>query len=579
MLGLCTLSPVGQGGQGGGAFGGGGQGGGVQGPRTEPAHRAMESAISAYLNGEEVKSILTPGEFNEWKLTLKAGQVVFSEAWSDAFDPAIEVVDAKNKVLATNDDRFPGDQRPLLMWRCEKDGEYALHIRSFNNKAGGQFFMRMNEYASVTPGSAEPSEAELEEAKTFLVRVPMKTGQIKDLFADREGQGEYLSIQFGPVIVPIGLPEHPPFFAAGVAPAIRAIVASVDGDYYVMATPYGRPKGKVRIGVREFVPAPLQREGEVLKGSAPTRTPHIWKMAVKTNELLEVSAKELALNSVLLVAEAPDFSGVDLAKPETNPLFPQWKDPREGPAIDTLPGRARDGRVAVFRARRDTTVWITSNGDGPAGRNFSVTVRPAAADYLAESPNTGDLRIGKTDYWAFDAQAGDVMSLDAGSARFALQVIVRDPDLRTIRQSAADPDQTHETWRLIVQRPGRYLVGLSAFGDGGAGEYTLSRTVFSATECSVGKPAKGEISDGDVQIWKFTATPDVPLLIHWSSSAWTYDVSVYDEKGNRADFQRQAVDAQNTYGILKVDQPRTFVVVLMGRGAKAAYTIDLAKLR
>lgn len=560
---------------------GGGQGGGLQGPRMDPVQQTMERNIAIYLAEEEVKSILTPGEYNDWKLSLKAGQVVFAEARSDAFDPAIEIVDAKAKVLAANDDRFPGDQRPLLMWRCEVDGEYALHVRSFNNKAGGQFFMRMNKYASVTVNSAERTEATVDANEPFLVRVPMKAGQVRDVVAERRGQDEYPNLDFGLVIVPNGLPERTPTFSEVVSPAIRALVAPVDGDYYVFTRPFGRGPGtgKVRIGTRDFVPVPLAREGALLKGKGSTQLPGIWEMDVKAGEFVEVSTPELSLNSKLVVAEALSFPKVDPAKPETNPLFPQWKDPHEVRAFDMLPARARDGRISVFRARRDAKLWLTSNADGPLGQAYTITARPAATDYRAEAENAGKLRIGNTDYWAFDAQAGDVMSLDARSDNFALQVIVRDPDLAAIRHSAVDPDQTNETWRLIVQKPGRYLVAVSCLGDGGGGSYTLSRTVFGATECAIGKPAKAEISDGDVQIWKFTATPDVPLLIHWSSTAWTYDIAVYDEKGNRAEFQRQPVDALNTYGILKVDRPQTFVVVLMGRGAKAAYTIDLAKLR
>ena len=551
--------------------------GGNQGPRMDNSVQSIDRAISVYLNGEHTKSILTPGEFNEWPLTLKAGQVVIGEASSDAFDPALEIVDDTGKVLATNDDRYPGEQRPLLLWRCGADGAYALHVRSYNNKAGGQFFVRFKIYQSITVGSQERTEGIVDATKPFLVRVPMKAGQVKDLVAEKRGGANYINFNFGAVIVPNGLPERSPSFAQNVYPALRALIAPADGDYYLMANPYGYRggNGRVRIGTRDIVPTALVPDGKRLTGKAPTLVPSIWTLPIKVGELLEVSTPELSLGCTLVVAEALDFSKVDLTKLETNPFFPQWKDTSPGPTHDMLPGRARDGRITVFRARRDAQLWLTSNGEGPAGGSFSVRVRPAAAEYAEEKTNTGRLQIGNSDYWAFDAQAGDVMSLDSKAAGFAAQIIVRDPDLAEVRHTIAAPDQTSDNWRMIVQKPGRYLVAVSCLGDGGGGEYSLSRKVFHAKEFAKGTPAKGEVADGQIQVWKFTATPDAPLLIHWSSTNWSYEVAIYDDKGQRTDFQRQDIDAQNRYGILKVSQPQTYVIVLTGKGDKASYTIQL----
>lgn len=556
------------------------QQGGSQGPRMDASTQSIDRLIGQYLNGEETKSILTPGEFNEWPLQAKTGTVLFAEARSDAFDPALEVVDDQGKVLADNDDRYPGDQRPLLMWRCPADGAYALRVRSFNNKAGGQFFSRFKTYASLDVPPGAPVEGVVAATEPFLVRIPMEAGQVKDLVAEKRGEANYINFNFGLVIVPNGLPERSPSFAAPIGPAIRALIAPVAGDYYVMANPYGYRggDGRVRIGTRTLVPNALAGDPARRTGSAPANAPALWQFGVKAGELLEVAAPALNLDCALLVAEAPDFSTVDLKKPETNPLIPQWKDPHPGEPLDLLPARARDNRRVVFRARRDATLWIATNGAGPAGKPFTVVLKPAAAVY-PESPSTpGSLRIGDTDYWAFDAQAGDVMSLEAKAVPFSQQIVVRDPDLGEVRRAVAGPDESVSSWRMIVQKPGRYLVAVSCLGDGGGGAYSLGRTVFHAKEFSLAAPAKGTLQDAEIQIWKFTATPDKPLLVRWTSSHWEYGVAIYDEKGQPAGFQRQPVDERNRYGILKVDQPQTFVIVLTGKGPAATYQISLGPI-
>jgi len=82
----------GQGGPQGGGFGGA-QGGGFAGGqslgganqqgrngRRDMEIRGIEQLIPSYLNGKEIKSVLTPGEFCEWTLKLKAGQIVIAQA-------------------------------------------------------------------------------------------------------------------------------------------------------------------------------------------------------------------------------------------------------------------------------------------------------------------------------------------------------------------------------------------------------------------------------------------------------------------------------------------------------------------
>jgi hypothetical protein len=139
-------------------------------------------------------------------------------------------------------------------------------------------------------------------------------------------------------------------------------------------------------------------------------------------------------------------------------------------------------------------------------------------------------------------------------------------------------DQTSDTWRMIVQKPGRYLVQVSCLGDGGGGEYSLSRKVLHAKEFGVNVPAKGEIGNGEIQIWKFSATPGNPLFVKWNSTNWSYDVAVYDDKGQPSGFQREKLDDQHQLGILSVSQPRTFIIVLTGT-AKATYSIELVPIR
>ena len=557
-----------------------GQQGGNQGTigqGTDGTAQAIERGISVYLNGPETKSVLTPGESVDYTLSLKSGQVVVGEARSDAFDPAIEIVGPDKKVLASNDDRYPGDQRPLILWRCPQDGAYTARIRCFHDRSGGQVSVRFKTYDAVDLPTDATVDAEIDAGTPFLIRIPMKAGGVKQLVTDSESGRP--SFVYNAVIAPNGLPDVG--LSLRLQPAVYAIVAPVAGDYYVMHTPSGQPgeKGKIRVRTRELAPAKLVLEGGAASTTAPNDVPALAELTVKKGETLEVATPELHLDSRLVLAEAPDVSKYGLDKPETNPFFPHPdRRSEESRAFDLLPARARDGRVIDFRARRDTTLWVATNGAGPDGKRFTIGVKPAATPFPEAAPNVGKLRVADYDHWAFDAKPGDVMTFSSTAPAFNQVVVVRDPDLEEIRHVEAPLDQATEGWQMVVQKPGRYLVTISCLGDGGAGEYSLSRRGFAAKVFDRSNPAKGEIAPGEIQVWKFTAVPNEPLLVHWFSTNWNYDVSIYDEKGQDADFQREETDPHNRFGILKVDERRTYVIVLTGKGAKSNYSIELGAI-
>lgn len=555
-----------------------GQQGGSQGPvMGDGTTQGIERSIAGYLNGNEIKSILTPGDPLEWDLELKAGQVVVAEARSDSFDPAMEIA-KDGKVLFKNDDRYPGDQRPLLFWRCEVEGKYKLRVRSYLDKVGGQTFVRFKTYHSVDLSSGEIVERELDSKERFFLRVPMKAGQIKDVISEIGGPNNFMAFHFNQVIAPNGLPDIS--LSAPLNGTVNGFMAPVAGDYYLMYTPNTGLEvrtGRIRVGTREVVPGKLEKVGNSYTVKAPTNVPALWEISVKKGEFLEASATDLSLSCRFVLAEVPDVSKFDMEKPETNPFYPRPRQTEE-PPFDVLPGRARDGRITVFHVTRDAKLWLATDGRGPEKKQFAVQVKPAAESYAEDKANTGKLKVGSTDYWAFNAKAGDVMTLNSIATEFSQQVVVRDPDMSEIRQATADPDQNTESWRMIIQKPGRYLVAVSCLGDGGGGDYSLTRKVYEAKEFGRSVSAKSEITPGQVQIWKFTAAPNDPMLVRWISSNWDYGVSIYDEKGNPVHFQLQDIDKSNRLGILKVNQPQTYVFVLTGGAQRSNYEIKLGDL-
>jgi hypothetical protein len=303
-------------------------------------------------------------------------------------------------------------------------------------------------------------------------------------------------------------------------------------------------------------------------------------MKAKAGEIIELSAPSLHLGTTFVVVEKPDISNYDLKDDKKNPFFPRTPgEIEQGSPIFELQARARDSRVRVFVVKRDCELWVAGNGAGPGGSTYALTVKPATRSFGEGQQNSGALRIGYTDYWQFEAKAGDVMKLRSTVSGFAPQVAVFDPDFGEVWRAVAVPDQDTFDWDMIVRKPGRYIVAVSALGDGAAGSYTLGREVFAARDFSKDSPAMGSFSAGDVEVWKFKASPGAPMLLRWTSSSWPFTVSVTDENGNGLGLPMTLVDGNHQFGILNVDRERTFVIVLINRGTeKPNYSLEILDL-
>ncbi len=564
--------------RGGGGYGGGGMGGGPMGGIDQQqshllARSSTDYAISSYLKAPEIKSILTPGEYCEWKLDLKAGQVVIADAQSEMFDPALEVVDSTEKVLATNDDRYPGDQRPLLLFRCPADGSYSLRVRCFKNKAGGQFSLRSQIFDSIDTGPNKTVEKQLAAGTQYLIRIPMKAGEFKMLGFAYLDRVNGLQVQLGEFISPLGLPV----FSQGhedFTPASQAIIAPVDGDYYAyMQLVWG--SGKIRVNTQSIAPIDLEQKGNVRTGNGKAGSLNIWRMQAKAGEILEFAIPTLYSSSRLEIWEEPNVTCYNLKDPEKNPFFPSTK--AVVIPISSLVKRDRDSRYQVLRILKDATLWISSYGSGPKEGEYALTVKPATMELKHDKQVSQPLAVGSTDYWSFDADLGDVMTLDFSTTHFVAEVQVYDPVFSGIMGLASDPDQNPLHTMMTITKPGRYVVSVRSAGSGGGGDYTIQRKTYPPRFVAKGSPAKDEIAKGETHVWKFTVQPHNPVLFHWKSLSNAPEYRIYNEDQTGAMFSTSYASG-HLYGVIDVSKPTTYMVVVTTRSDKSSYLLELLDL-
>jgi len=532
--------------------------------------RRINDQINGYLDSERLRSILTPGEFNEWQIKMTAGQVLVADASSSAFDPGLEVVDDHQNVLAKNDDRFLGDQDPLLFWRCTKDGDYSLHVVAYHGKGGGEVFVRFKVYHCVDI-SDKTTEIDLSKEHTYLLHMSIQSGQVVQILTPHS----YINLRT--VIAPGGLPDIG--LAGPLQPVMpNTVMAPVAGDYYALAD-LGADNDRAHIGTRTVAPQEITLKDDKGEGQGTVGTSKLWSMDVKKGQLLQLALPKLSFQSRLVVFERPDVSKYALDKDDSNPFMPHDGDivPNQGPAYNGLPARARDSRYAVFVANRDATLWIAGDSAG-TGKDYSIQVTPAAADFPTPATQRAKLPIGNNDYWAYQASVGDVIAFTSQAADFAEHLKVYEPGWQTAYDDQANPDEGSLSGNVIVRQPGRYVMAVSAIGDGGGGGYTVQRSVIHAKDFSVSVPAEGDFSDHKIHVWKLAVKAAQPLLLQWKSSAFNYGFTVLDQDGHDVDLDLRDVGAQR-YAILNVNRDTTLILVLLPNGNdNAQYSISVQPL-
>ncbi|MBX3111613.1 MAG: hypothetical protein KF857_06350 [Fimbriimonadaceae bacterium] len=556
---------------------GGQAGGGAQGQDGVVRSTAvLNGQIGRYLNGPEHAHILTPGDHTDWPLKLEAGQVVIAEASSVAFDPALEIVDGAGKVLASNDDRYPGDQRPLLLWRCPAKGDYSLHGRSFRDKSGGQYAMRFKVFDTIDVSPGHTTEADVKGDLPVLLRISLKRGQVVEAYNSPADGKPTMDFGLAGVVSPCGLPDidlmRP--FRRGADQSV--LMAAVDGDYYYFCD-YQLDHGRVRIGVDEYTPRVVSDTGRAVTASVGQAKVDIWQFTAKKGEVLKVTTPELRPDSPMVIQPMPKLPPVDPKNQDWSPFYPDVPDPKadSGPQFQSLRGRVRDSRVANLKVSRDTTLWAVTRPLRVDGKPYTFRVGPAALALPQGKAASGKLRAGDADFWSFTGEVGDVVSLATDSQSFVQMATVLDPDMVPLTTDMPRVDQTGTAATLILRRPGENLVQVSAFGDGGTGDYTVTRRLLPPAEFSAQKPAAGDIEGGGVQVWKFTAQPNEPLLLKWVTKDSAPRLRALDSEGREVGLPLKYVSENLAYGLLIVDKPTTYVVVIQAVGTKVRYSLTI----
>ena len=492
ILGQGSAGGYGQGG--GGGFGGGGfgggQGGGLGGGGRFSGSPSMGSEGSQ--NDKRARpeedpnqaewvtksAVLTPGDAVEFKLEVKKGETLFASATSDAFDPALSVVDSKKKELAKNDDRVEGDQSPFLIYRFPVAGTYTLKVLSYRSVSGGKFTAKMRTFVPVDAElgkfTAKDSPSDDGGDNRVLFRIACKKNRIYDLRSVEAVKPVSYMQNINRIIGPSGV-ESSDLKSVPTSDGIRVFEALKDGDYYLEYGSVGATQYRTN-----FVEVPIIAAKanfsvgtDIEKGELK-----IFEMDVTPNLIVRTTVDQ---QSVDLTVSAPAAKG-NVDYDAGNPNDTTWGSNR----ILSWYLLNRDSHldvVRVFHGTGKARFVIRSNGSKSEKLTFKNSDSLPA--WSPGEPIKGSIGIGEAKIFSIRSAKSELMRVAAKASYFEPKVEI----FRLTGELAntlLDRKNHKPSDDLYFPEANLFIVRLTCDGFGGSGEFEIKRDVITTVPYALG---------------------------------------------------------------------------------------------
>ena len=532
-----------------GLAGGGGAGGGSAGYNRQNDDPDLNTPFRPETVGrgwDRATAILTPGDRVEYKLEMKAGGTVMAAVTSDAFDPALAIVDESGTELLKVDDREEGDQSPFLIFKAPKDGKYTLKVLSYRSAAGGKFDIFSRQF--------NPTD--------LKVDTPARVGDSRFSFVRIQGvKSKFYDIQsnYGlPLIIgPTGVPTRD--YERVHTDAGSILKAKADGDYYLI---WGS-NGPNDVIVKSVGSAPLNHK-DLKSAAVPAGSFFVFEMEVDQHTVVQSNVEGAA--GIKVTAPRSDNQGSvgDDIGTGSSRQFSWFRTDIANDFKTVRIFRAKGTAYIALRAgNKDTTIKIENTNEFPEWRD---------GDSIRHN-----LKIGEAKFFVLNSNPSELMSVLAKSDTFLakLDILGKDGDLLN---TLSDRKTLVAADNLYFPNQDKFYVRLSCEGYGGSGPFVMTREVYKPTPIKL-----SERKDVDIEVNRI-ALVSVELAANKTyqiilPEGFGDGIVVLSDKGNTLGVQALNADGSIIY-FLKPGEAGRYRIWIRGNVGKTSVRVvpfDVAK--
>lgn len=493
--------------------------------------------------GEHSKH-LTRDTVDRWKLQAQAGEVLRVTASSAEFDPVLELVtaddDVGDVVVAAVDD--PGSESHFLH-RIEAAGRYAILVHGPERRGGGNYRLYVERFTARPLGDDRTLQAAFDRDGVDHVRFSAAAGEI---------------------VVPVGASVAEVIDPKGLA------IASWNGSYTIEKTgehhltlrggrqqPYSLQVLTARQRRLEAaaVVAGIDREDELPGFGMDT-----WDFEGEEGELRQLELWQRWPCALRVV-----------------PLHDDDSDRLDGrPALQTIPvlskGRWQRQAFVLQRSGR-YRIEIRSPSSQPNG--YRLRFGDPTQRVELDSDVDGQLSIGGSGFYAFEAQPGQLVQVGVDSPAFDPMISVERADGSDLLFDDDGGEDLACRGTFLVTDAGLYRVHVASYGNGGGGRYTLHVRDVAIPELAIGASTTATAPGAGDAHWHFTGRKDQTLFVSVRSDAIDVAVHLYDPSGIALGGDDDSGVDSDALAAVRLPRDGRYTVVVTAKSGGGSYRLSL----
>jgi len=506
-------------------------------------------ALTAALCAQEQYRDLDPGQqdkhltrdtVDHWRIVAKAGEVFRVEVSSQDFDPVIQFVAASGDVLQPEVDD-PGSTSRFLL-QVERAGKYEIRVHGPGKRGGGNYHLRAERFFALPIDDDRTLQAHLDRDGTAHVR----------LRADK-----------GEILIPVGSPVTELLDPKGNSlPSWCGSYAITEtGDHYVSL------RGTRSLPFALRVHAARQRNltaEEVAGGvdrteSLGEREMDVWEFEGHAGDFLAVELQHQAPCKLRIVHLDDGDAGDQLQRqPELQPVPVHSKGSTQRQAV--VLGRGGRFQVQILSDDLEPNDYRLHLGD--------PSVAIAVGRTLA-----GDLPVGGSAFYAFDAEPGQLLEVGVESHRFDPIFSVKRADGSDLVGDDDGGGDLSSRCAFLVTEGGRHLLHVACFGNGGGGAYQALVRRLEVPSIAVGESREGTFGGPGTAYWHLDATAGQVVFFSVRSKTMDMLVEVQDPRGVQLAADDDSGSGLDALLALRMPADGRYTIVVRSRHGNGTYRL------
>lgn len=537
---------------GGGGFGGGGFGGGQGG-----TGRTNAAEADVYMG----TNILTPGDIGEWALTIRDGETIIVRISTTNFDPVAQIVGPDGKVLAENDDIRLGEQDSLLLYHFPKGGAYKVIVKASKMAGGGQYSFTMRRFIATDVRIGARTASALGRNGLQWLRFPAEAGQTLVVTMQSAGFTPQMEIY-----APNGEKEGADAAGESFARGERFVfLAEEKGNYHLrIASGGGRSSDSfaVTVAAAHVIPTKIGDNNPVRPLEAGGLD--IWTFQGTTGDIIRISAKANGTNVNNSIRYVPPANKQEAGMADTN----------SAPVVLLPSDRKASGEI-VAQLNRTGSYQVTVSQPLGQEANYTFAASRPLKPWPANGEPSGALPLGGTDYWAVEGKAGQILRFEGLSEQFDASMDFYGPNGERITSNDDGGSGRNALLTSLLTTPGRYLLRIHAFGDGGSGTYRLRRTLDPVRPLKMDTKTQGTVGSGGSDIWSFTGKAGQIVIISARSADFDTIVHVFGPDGVEVAGNEESRAGTDSLLSVRLPLEGTYTLWVYSRSGGGKYSIHL----